>query len=644
MLLKFSICVIFLSVCEVLDSHPTGSTTSITHNTQQVRTPSGISLIHTVYRNDTEVFKINIAGGADFPQVSWGTCGKNCWDFEAAYVDIQEISEGHTRMVWTVRDPNTTLSDCVHLKNQSWFGGPEQKEQYWPIDELKLNDFAYITKEDGNCAVIEPYWLSEVGAYIHIDSDTPLFVTQNRTEDTEKDRVCFTAKIDGPYIQRKNFTFTYDIVVKENVKEAHKHAVKTFFGKPTGIPNAKMFEEPIWSTWAKFKRDVNTTVVDTFAKEILANNFTGQFELDDDWEICYGALEFRKSKFEDPKAVVQKLHDQGFRVTLWVHPFINTNCDPYFKDAKEKGYLVTNENGEVETQWWNSGKGEASLVDFTNEEARKWWAERLWKLKNETGLDSYKFDAGETSWAPQIPVFFGGKNETFNKVPNSFTTEYVKTCAQFGDLIEVRSAYKSQELPIFVRIVDKDTRWGFENGLRTLITTLLQMNLAGYPLVLPDMVGGNLYGNDTITGELFIRWLQANTFMPSVQFSLVPWDFKDEKIDVLGISQKFVKLHAEYTPVIIEEAKTAIKEGIPLNAPVWWVAPEDPQTYRINDQFLLGDKILAAPVVVEGAVKRDVYLPSGKWKDGNNGSVYEGGRTLKDYPAPIDVLPFFVRQ
>ncbi|XP_044742136.1 myogenesis-regulating glycosidase-like [Chrysoperla carnea] len=641
MLLKFSICVIFFNVFGELNSHPAES--SITYKTEVKRTPKSKSIDYSIWRGDVEVFKIDIAGGVNFDDVK--KCGDNCWDFDKIFINITEIDKDHTRIEWTVlSDPtNLTLSDCVYLKNHSWFGGPEQKEQYWPLDEIKLDNFAYVTKEDGNCAVIEPYWLSETGTYIYIDPETPLFVTQHRNHD-ENDQVCFTAKIDGPYIQRKNLTLIYDIVVKENLKEAHKHAVKTFFGKPTGIPNAKMFEEPIWSTWAKFKRDVNTTVVDTFAKEILANNFTGQFELDDDWEICYGALEFRKSKFNDPKAVVKKLHDQGFRVTLWVHPFINTNCEPYFSDAKKKGYLVKNEQGEVETQWWNSGKREASIVDFTNEEARNWWAERLWKLKNETGLDSYKFDAGESSWTPQIPVLFGGKNDTLLKVPNAFTTEYVKTCAQFGDLIEVRSGYKSQELPIFVRIVDKDTRWGFENGLRTLITTLLQMNLAGYPLVLPDMVGGNLYKGDTITGELFIRWLQANTFMPSVQFSLVPWDFKEEKIDVLGISQKFVKLHAEYTPVIIEEAKTAIKEGIPLNAPVWWVAPEDPQTYRISDQFLLGDKILAAPVVVEGAVKRDVYLPSGKWKDGNNGSVYEGGRTLKDYPAPIDVLPFFVRQ
>lgn len=147
-------------------------------------------------------------------------------------------------------------------------------------------------------------------------------------------------------------------------------------------------------------------------------------------------------------------------------------------------------------------------------------------MKNETGLDSYKFDAGESTWMPQIPSITGDV-ETF---PNSYTTEYVKTCAEFGDLIEVRSGYRSQNLPIFVRMIDKDTRWTFDNGLKTLVTTLLQMNMVGYSLVLPDMVGGNLYGNDTIDKELFIRWLQANVFMPSIQYSIVPWDFNDKEV------------------------------------------------------------------------------------------------------------------
>lgn len=58
------------------------------------------------------------------------------------------------------------------------------------------------------------------------------------------------------------------------------------------------------------------------------------------------------------------------------------------------------------------------------------------------------------------------------------------------------------------------------------------MNMAGYPLVLPDMVAGNGYTSvwgETVlpSPELFIRWLQANTFMPALQFSFVPVSFSD---------------------------------------------------------------------------------------------------------------------
>jgi myogenesis-regulating glycosidase len=77
---------------------------------------------------------------------------------------------------------------------------------------------------------------------------------------------------------------------------------------------------------------------------------------------------------------------------------------------------------------------------------------------------------------------------------------------------------------------DKDTRWELNNGLRSVVTTLLQMNIVGYPMVLADMIGGNGYGSDVVTAELFIRWLQASTFMPSLQFSYVPWQFNDPSV------------------------------------------------------------------------------------------------------------------
>lgn len=59
---------------------------------------------------------------------------------------------------------------------------------------------------------------------------------------------------------------------------------------------------------------------------------------------------------------------------------------------------------------------------------------------------------------------------------------------------------------------------------------------------------------------------------------------------------------------------------------------------------MLGDVILIAPVIVQGATSRDVILPSGCWIDGNNETVYEGNQTLKNYPAPLEVLPYFIRQ
>lgn len=58
---------------------------------------------------------------------------------------------------------------------------------------------------------------------------------------------------------------------------------------------------------------------------------------------------------------------------------------------------------------------------------------------------------------------------------------------------------------------------------------------------------------------------------------------------------------------------------------------------------MLGEDILVAPILEEGAVTRDIYLPAGTWEDGNTGEIYEGNQTLTNYDAPIEVLPYFIR-
>lgn len=63
----------------------------------------------------------------------------------------------------------------------------------------------------------------------------------------------------------------------------------------------------------------------------------------------------------------------------------------------------------------------------------------------------------------------------------------------------------------------------------------------------------------------------------------------------------------------------------------------------VFSEFLLGDRILAAPVLRENQRSRDIYLPRGRWYDPNKNKNITGPRWLVDYPAPLDILPFFVR-
>ena len=62
----------------------------------------------------------------------------------------------------------------------------------------------------------------------------------------------------------------------------------------------------------------------------------------------------------------------------------------------------------------------------------------------------------------------------------------------------------------------------------------------------------------------------------------------------------------------------------------------------VQDQFMLGDSLLVAPVLTKGDRTRNVVLPTGRWKY-VDGTVYDGGRTVT-VPADLDTLPRFVLQ
>ncbi|KAJ8714335.1 hypothetical protein PYW07_002560 [Mythimna separata] len=538
-------------------------------------------------------------------------------------------------ITWT-GPSDAVFQDCIDFGTAQWFAGPEQKEQYWPIQNSKLEKYSIISKEADNAAVSERYWLNSDGMYIYVAAEVPLFVDYHNVLENH---LCLIAEVADPYsTQRTENVLKYDLWFFENPKVAHQHAVDTYLGKPTGIPDYRMIQYPIWSTWARYSREIDQDLLWTFANEIKDSGFpNAQFEIDDLWEVCYGSLFVDVRKLPNLKQLVQDIKSLGFRVSMWVHPFINKDCEPWYSNALEKGYLVLNEQGSPDTSWWNNNGSIPAYIDFTNPEAADWFSSRVQDIIDTYELDTIKFDAGESSWSPQIPV---QKGLDINLHPGHIVQAYVRTVAKFGPAIEIRAGMRTQDLPVFVRMVDKDTLWDFNNGLESLITTLLSMNLNGYTLVLPDMIGGNGY-NERPSKELFIRWLQANVFMPSLQYSFVPWDHDDEAVE---ISRKYTHLHADYADTIVAAMEKSVEFGTPVNPPIWWLDPYDQDALAVADEFLLGESILAAPVVKPGAVSRDVYLPRGTWLDGNTGELVEGPVWLRDYPAPLDVLPYFILQ
>ncbi|KAM3958509.1 myogenesis-regulating glycosidase [Aphomia sociella] len=546
--------------------------------------------------------------------------------------EYDEASGGYRVSIHWDGPSDRVFEDCFDFGGRQWFGGPEQKQQYWPIQKSKLKKYSIISKEEDNAAVSERYWLNSEGWYIYVQPEAPLFVDHHNVLDNH---ICFIAEVTAPYSSRRTHNvLKYDIWFFENAKVAHQHAVDTYLGKPTGIPDYRMIQYPVWSTWARYSREIDQELLWEFANEIADSGFpNAQFEIDDLWEICYGSLTVDERKLPNLKQLVQDIKGLGFRVTLWVHPFINKDCDPWYTEALENGYLVLNEEGSPDTSWWNNNGSIPGYIDFTNPEASVWYTNRLRNIIETYDIDSLKFDAGESSWSPQIPV----QNGDIDLHPGNIVQKYIRTVAEFGPIIEVRSGMRTQDLPIFVRMVDKDTLWDFDNGLATLITTLLQMNLNGYTLVLPDMIGGNGY-NESPSKELFVRWLQANVFMSSLQYSFVPWDHDGEAVE---ISRHYTELHAEYTDVIVEAMEASVRDGTPVNPPIWWLDPTDEDALACWDEFLLGEKLLAAPVVEEGATSRDIYLPRGLWRDGNTGETYAGPTWLLDYAAPLDILPYF---
>ena len=469
-----------------------------------------------------------------------------------------------------------------------------------------------------------PFWLSDKGIGILINNYNLFSVYYSNRHLT---------------IEAVNFKdFNYYIILGKNIKDVYGSFINKV-GKPERTPAKEILTKPIFSTWVRYKKDVDEEKVKELAKEIKRYDFPcSVIQIDDRWELNYGDLKFDFSKFPNPKDMVSELHEMGYLVTLWVHPFINFESRNY-RYAKEHEYLVLDPEEEkpATIKWWN---GEGGLIDVSNPEAINWYDKQLQELKKTYGFDGFKFDAGDGGFFPlkrfNDKLFKIGR--TKGKItPNQYTDLWVKYVAEHHPyLAELRVGYLAQRYGLVAREGDKNSRWGLNNGLHAVVTQALTLSLTGYPYIMPDMIGGNEYEHKC-TKELFIRWTEAVCLMPIVEYSLTPWSFDEE---TTLIAKRYSLLHMALSEEYIKLANKAMKSGEPILYPLVLKYPDDTTCATINDEYLIGD-ILVAPILKERSYEREIYLPKGSWIDFWSQKEIKGPTFITAY-APLDHLPLYI--
>jgi alpha-D-xyloside xylohydrolase len=340
--------------------------------------------------------------------------------------------------------------------------------------------------------------------------------------------------------------------------------------------------------------------------------------------------------FPDPRGMLARLKADGLHISLWINPYI-AQRSPLFEEGRAGGYLLKRPNGDV-WQWdlWQPGMG---LVDFTNPEACSWYAGKLDALLD-MGVDCFKSDFGER--IPTDVAYFDGSDP--ERMHNYYTYLYNQTVFE---LLEKRRG-KGQAV-VFARSATAGTQrfpvhWGgdctstFESMAESLRGGL-SLGLSGFGFWSHDI--GGFEG--TPSTSVFKRWiafglLSSHSRLHANESYRVPWLFDDEAVDVM---RSFTKLKIRLMPYLYGAALEAHERGIPMMRAMCLEFPDDPGCAYLDRQYMLGDRLLVAPVFSEsGAVT--YYVPAGRWTHFLSGAIVEGPgwRTERH---PYSSLPLLVR-
>lgn len=439
------------------------------------------------------------------------------------------------------------------------------------------------------------------------------------------------------------YTFRHDSLLLEGLRAplqsgqagnsiatAYREASRRFFPANNQWPDSLLITAPQYNLWIELLYNPNQHDVMQYAHRVLENGLPpGVLMIDDNYSNYYGQFDFNKGKFPDARAMTDSLHRMGFKVMVWICPFITPDSEAFRElEARRLLLMEQKDNGQepMLIKWWN---GYSACLDLSNPAARDWLQQKLDNMQQQYGIDGFKLDAGD--------AYFYNNPRMVSHTPGS-PNDQNYWWAQIGlryPLNEFRAMWKMNGQPLVQRLSDKSHSWG---DLRLLIPNTIAQQLMGYAFTCPDMIGGGQYGSfidkRKLDQELIVRSAQCHALMPMMQFSAAPWRILDATH--LAAVKKAVALRQQYMPYIMSVVRKAVQTGEPVVQPLEYVFPH--KGYEsVKDQYLLGSRLMVAPVLNPGG-ERKVILPEGKWQ--YKGKVIKGGKTI-NIKVALDELPVF---
>ena len=363
------------------------------------------------------------------------------------------------------------------------------------------------------------------------------------------------------------------------------------------------------------------------------------YTLDEDW-LADAKL------YPDLAGLSSDLHALGYKFFTYNNTFITQGAD-IFAEAVAKKYAIRRDDGTAYT--FTGSKFEpATLLDLWNPQA--WaWATAQYATGLQAGVDGWMADFAE--WLPTDAKHADGSSglDRHQNYPVAYQKLNRDLMASFTakDGVErlffVRSAWLgSQPLVSVVWAGDQQTDFSVGDGLPSVVPMGLGLAMTGFPYYGSDIGGYASFGSEATTKALFFRWVELGALSPVMRThhgksAQANWQWEQDP-ETEAHFRYWTRLHAQLWPYLWQLAN---EPSLPMMRPVALHYPQFEPGWTATDQYLLGDRMLVAPVVEAAKTSRNVAVPPGRWWPLFGGDALQGPATLP-VAASLTQIPVFV--